>query len=309
VNVVNQQVKYNVTRFFDKIYLSTQAFSVNGNSSLKKYKELLVMQDPYSVNLIQNVLPSSIQSLSTVYKIGYRVWTGISNAVTKVPSLTYNNIYYKDIPYNHEWNITSELYKEELQIANGKFTTRADPNAYRNYNDIYNSVNYSINDTNSYRFATFVWYVSDPGSNNFNYLNLQLSDATSPFIDSLYKTVYTNSSSGSKLMIHYRFEDVNDDNLDILDENNYSSFWINGNGNDTNQPFIDEANRINVDIDPYYGFVDSEYNSVTSTLSFKLQVPYYIQSSFHNRLAVYVRIGLPQSSIYSFSSARCYFSS
>ena len=305
VNNINSNVPYIVSGFSNRIFLSVRAYSVNGNVCLKKYGEVLVMQDPYSVTLIKDVLLQNIQPLSSSTRIGYRVWGGKIYSYN-VPPLTDNNQYYKNIPYDHQRSIVDTQYNEELQIVNGKFRTRANTNSYKNYQDIYNNINYSVNEGNEYRFATFAWIFSNPNTDTFTYLNIDIMDASQTFFN--WNVAYTDGYYSKKLLIHYRFEDIADNNLTTLSGDNFSTYWINGNGNDGNTAFISGGNRMNINIDPLYGFFSSSYNSTTKILSFKLSIPFAIPSEYYERITSYVRIGIPQSSDYSFSYIRAYLS-
>jgi hypothetical protein len=109
--------------------------------------------------------------------------------------------------YNHNSNLLIGTYSNELQLANGYFTS-SNSFAYLDYGQNYNPIsgsytypNYtSIAITSSVRWATFVWYIA--GTNKIgNY-------ATITFNNHNLRSTSVDTVSGQPLYRFFKFDDI-----------------------------------------------------------------------------------------------------
>ena len=193
-----------------------------------------IIYDPLSLNLIKNS-PSDIPYADGSQ--GYRIWAGVPNA-KGVVELSKNLISYKDIKYDHAWNISSNnnLLADPIQgltnidatneiiLFNGKHVTRGYSetingityNPYITYSNISSSVfdfqeskntssiiqpNYDIL-TSTHKLASYVWMIDKRLSKQYNYLRIQ--------IEGVNATIQNINNSGN-----IKFIDTASSNIEI----------------------------------------------------------------------------------------------
>jgi hypothetical protein len=215
---------------------------------------------------------------------------------------------YSSISYDHTISIATPQgnydYTEELQIARGRFVTKALPFAYLNYTGFYgdaslNNIDYSIINANQYRYATFVWSVQDLSySELYTNLNIILEDMSSNPI--IFNTIaYLDTSFNSPIELYYRLEDKYKPTIGI---GSNSTNWIAGN-NKTN-PLITSSNFRLTDLYPYSGVC---YTTIfNNCLRFNVLLPYILNSINSSSINIYVRIGIPLNIPFSFTNLKIY---
>ena len=247
---------------------------------------------------------------------GFRVFSSTSISGTFVSQYVYSTsgagTAYTSVPFANDWNLTSTSTTSaslagnynatgELMIANGQFTV--DPTYAINYSGYYygvtatNSYNYTtlISSTQSdgYRYVTFAWKV-DPSLSASSNINISFSgNATVSGT-----TGYLVDSTGSTPMkVYFRFEDKTA-NLVSFTGSNYSTYWINANGN---TPGVAASSQnyyvIPSDKIPYYsGTIITTSSNIKASLPFSSPLSSSNSVISGSNLYVYVRIGLPTTS-------------
>jgi len=253
-----------------------------------------IITDGPSLNLI-SIIPNTVPLLIlNNYIIGCRIWSAPNAASQNCPELKYSSTSYKDIIYNHLWNITennnTNTYnsitidkRTELLIYNGFFTTKGtNTNGYIDYSSYGNTINYStISDT--YRFATFAWNIPNKSTAystlSFTIYNLQSTSE----ITLVGGTLKINNTP---LQIYYKFEDTNSS---TFNKTTYNSVWINANSS---------SNIVNsdtfYDTNSSYGTLGGRTNSTyNNDATFSVFIP--LIDNTPTTTYLYCRLCLPMS--------------
>jgi len=296
-----------MSSYTSQLQVTATAYNIIDNSYSCISNIISIICDPESINFI-NSFPNSIPSVRNTPVIGFRVYSGkkVSN---NLPPVMYNaTTPYSSISYDHTISIATPQgnydYTEELQIARGRFVTKALPFAYLNYTGFYgdaslNNIDYSIINANQYRYATFVWSVQDLSySELYTNLNIILEDMSSNPI--IFNTIaYLDSSFNSPIELYYRLEDKYNP---IIGTESISTYWIAGN-NKTN-PLITSSNYNLLNYSPYTGVCYTDMSG--NQLRFNVLLPYVINSNNADNINIYVRIGIPLNTPFSFTNLKIY---
>jgi hypothetical protein len=244
---------------------------------------------------------------------GCRVYSASSYPSFNVPAYLYENQQYSNILYSNTWDITDTSISytlpnsttvtidatNELQLTNGVFTTRANPDAYHDYRPTFyyegttvqnNTLDYSGVTTAGYRYTTFAWNI--PTSGEYFSLVFTLNGTTS--------TVSTTIPI-PKFQLYYRLEQ--DSSPFPTSSTSYSSIWADGNGL-PGTPFGNGnywGNGTSVPDVVYSGFVSNGTNPTPSSLSIPVSLP-TLRSGRSSVVRLYCRIGLSMDTNFGFSN-------
>jgi hypothetical protein len=289
-----------VSTYTNSITMSGVANNVYGSSSPFSATPLSTLIDGPSVSLVYSTLPQTLPSLTSgVSTIGFRVTSGVAGA-GNVPPFNASGTPYANTAYDNTADIRS---LEELQVANGTFTTKTgQAYAYSNYTTAQydatqqNSADYSSIPSTGYRYATFAWRITPASPTVYGTLTFTLTGT------STLSVVNTLAYAGSSpLQLFYRTEDVT--SSAPTNAGSLSSAWINGNSTTgiqtTSGNYFLPTTYTST---PNWGLNSVTVNGTTST-TFSLKVqPLNVTSGMELRL--YCRIGLPMAELCRFTTLR-----
>jgi len=224
--------------------------------------------------------------------------TSATAGAANVPPFNNSGTPYANTAYNNALDIAST---QELQIANGKFTTPTGPGqtyAYKNYTTYYytssllNTVNYSGISASGYRYTTFAWRISAAYPSVYNKLTFRLYNTSGVTITN--GVAYAGSSA---IQLYYRLEDAA--SSAPTDTGNMSSAWINGNS--ISAPVTTSGNYYiptTYTSVPYSGLLIGATN-VSPYVNFPVFIPPLTINT--ETINVYCRIGIPMNVNFSFS--------
>ena len=314
INIVNPAVGYTTTTYSSTISVSSTVYNLIGTTAVLTSGSLSAISDPASVTLVYTTLQQSLGSMTNSAKTGYRVWSGLTayNSNT-LPSITSSGTAYSTIVYDNSWDISgvSGSYNpsQELQVGNGLFQTiTSSTTAYKNYSGTYyssiltNSVNYSGIYTGGYRYATFVWYGTAPGSGNYSGIYFIINGQT--VTTTIYSGLaYADAGHSNKIIAFYRIEDNNNLSLST-DGSTLTSNWISA--NDTTPSPVNSSNYYSPST-YYYGLNSASTTSTTTTFDVNLPVPFTSTNVSGTNIRIYFRIGLPMNISFAFTTITGYF--
>ena len=312
------------TIYGNSISIYAVAYNVNGPSSFLSATSINCIVDGPSYVLVYQTFAQTIQNIGTdTPNTGYRIWSapGMNNDYTTnnptIPNLTYNGTPFYQIQYDNTASINITPYTNDLQVSNGSFQTLASAKAfnglqpgYIDYRSYYynktqqNTFNYTISDSlGGYRYATFVWKAIYPsGGGSYNTLSVTLNGLSNPTI---FNGSLAYADQTNKILLFYRFEDKN--NL-IPNGNVSTTNWIDGNNN---YPYmVNSANyfRLSPTGFPFYGNTTIQ-NDTSSSTKFNLTIPVAFPFIYIDNIYIYVRVGLPMNSNYTFKTITAKLSS
>jgi photosystem II stability/assembly factor-like uncharacterized protein/predicted acyltransferase (DUF342 family) len=326
-----QAIIYNNANYRNQIPLTTVfAYNPVGTVASNSSSPINAIFDNPTYNLYLSFQNSTSAILSTSAVTGYRVYSGVPQIGTKVPTvLNGGTTRYYNIPFDNTWSLVSATNggydgTQELLIAGGAFRT-SNPTykidyANRKYvsgdavNPGASQFNYStmVSTAGTYRYVTFAWKV-DTNLSNGKFLNFSLSG------QKLYKVnnlLYADNTGTTKILIYYRYEDTAA--LSTFSSNNSSTYWISANENAAdsinNQGVVGGANYFTVGNNlPYYNTPTiSISNDTNATIT--VGPPFTLSQSTtglpQGNIYVYLRIGLPMNiTDVNLTSIKAYFSS
>jgi hypothetical protein len=286
--------------------------------------------------------PVTIQSVSGSSVSGFRVWSAppsVSPVLNSSPAIYYylppeygfntNTVAYRSFPYQQTWSIinTSTSYltytidtSYELQYFNGSYQTIASSGGggdsalgYLDYSTYYqNSLNYSgvPKSATAYRFATFVWNYTGPGSyNNFNFSFKNFLCRNSGITLSTSNGFYyiSNNSNTQRFFFNYRAEQTNGSGaITPSGGTNYSTVWVDGNNTSYQTTSSGLALGASIGSGNFYTPNNNSlvYPQATSTISYtssnlNITVGQILFDQTQN-YTIYARIGLPMIDNYKF---------
>jgi hypothetical protein len=314
INIVHSSVGYTTTTYSSTISVSSTVYNLIGTTAVLTSGSLSAISDPLSVTLVYTTLQQSLGSMTNSAKTGYRVWSGLTafNSNT-LPNITSSGTAYSTIQYDNTWDISgvSGSYNpsQELQVGNGLFQTiTSSTTAYKNYSGTYysstltNSVNYSGIYTAGYRYSTFVWYGTAPGSGNYGgiYFIINGQTVTTTVFSGL---AYADAGHSNKIIAFYRIEDNNSLSLST-DGSTLTSNWISA--NDTTPAPVNSSNYYSGST-YYYGLNSVSTTSTTTTFDVNLPVPFTSTNVSGTNIRIYFRIGLPMNIQFAFTTITGYF--
>jgi hypothetical protein len=294
----------NTEYYSESLVMNVKAYNIlDTASSGTDSAPFPIIIDPRSINLIKTGLKQSINlayANTTIFNSGFRVWSGVAgnNNLPSSPVL-FNDKRYLEYPYDNSWDISSF---QELQISNGKFITKSSTFGYKDYRNSYynttskNDKDYSQISATGYRYATFVWNISNP-PNNLVYGKLMVQiTGTNIVMKKNSSMVYIDNNYTKKILLFYRFEKKTDPNVYV---NSYSTNWIDGNSTKERQ-----VSKGNYYLDyPLCGIIGDPYINSGDT-TFNLLIPINIMSSNFQDYNLYVRVGTPQEIDFSFENIK-----
>ena len=201
-----------------------------------------VVIDGPSFNLINNVIPRQIPTITNVNTIGCRCYSAPGGVAGTPPFITAGGQSYSQILYNQEWDISSQPVaggvdaRAEIMVANGRFTTPGGvtPNPYKDYRIYFNNtagVDYSgiLPATGGYRYATFVWRVPESGGLSYSNLRIILNGITGGGGLDFNGVNNVVSIGVNPLRIFYRFENLASLAPADTGAQNFTTVWADGN--------------------------------------------------------------------------------
>jgi hypothetical protein len=288
--------------------------SISGSASASN--TLAVQMDYKSGRDLPTTIPDVVYN-STV--TGCRVYSASSYPSFNVPTYLYQNQQYSNIVYSNTWDITDTSISytlpsngvtvtidaaNELQLTNGVFTTRANPDAYHDYRPTFyyegtsvqnNTLDYSGITTSGYRYATFAWNI--PTAGEYFSLVFTLNGTTS----TLSTTVPIPN-----FQLYYRLEQ--NSSPFPTNSSSYSSIWADGNSlsgtPSGSPPFVNGnywGNGTAVPDVVYTGFVSNGTNPTPSSFSIPVFLP-TLRSGRSSDIRLYCRIGLSMDTNFGFSN-------
>ena len=322
----NSGLTYTNASYSKTIPFSATAYNlINGTSATSTAINAIV--DYPSINLITNVFATSIQPITanTGGISGYRVYSGVPQAGTTVPTIQYSGASYYTIPYQNTWSIvsTTNTYSSytnidassELMVAAGQI--RSFDGIYMiNYSPYYyglssaNTLNYSTISQSGYRYATFVWAVNSSSglSGTYGTLNVYLNGVSNNG-NNTGSVVYADSTN--KIQLFYRVEDTTSETTASLGGGNSSiaSYWISINDNTGTTSAASGNNYFTSTTNPYFT-APTVTNGSSVKVSAALSAPIVSNQSYvsNGNIYIYVRLGLPMNTSYSLTSVSAYLS-
>jgi hypothetical protein len=289
ITVTNRNIK---SATLSTTYTQLLSTSVKANNifstSIVSSSRIAVMVDGPSFNLVYNTLPQSIPSVAGTDVIGYRVISGTA-AANGVPPFTSSGSTYASVGYDNTLDIST---LEELQVANGTFTTpNAQTYAYSDYRSLYydstqlNTANYSGILSSGYRYVTFAWKIA-AGTYNTNII---------------FKINGISSTLPADLRLFYRVEDASSPNP--TNSASFTSSWVNGATNSgsvlqSGNYFypLSYSSILNVGLASGSAVINGSVATFTETITRGMGI---ISAQTIN---LYCRIGLPMNSAFSFTT-------
>ena len=283
--------------YTNSVTLSGIANNIYAASLSLAASPITTLIDGPSVALVYSTLPQTLPSLTAgVSRVGFRVYSGFAG-VANVPPFNEAGTPYANTAYDNTANISS---LEEVQIANGKFTTPSGQAfAYSNYTAcVYDDTNTNVADYSTipslgYRYATFAWRITPASPTVYGTLSFTLSNTSA--ITLTNTLAYAGSTP---ILLYYRIEDIT--SSAPTNASKLSSAWINGNSTTGTQ--VTSGNYFLPDTytsTPNWGLNSVTVNGATTTFNVKIQ-PLNITSGMEIRL--YCRIGLPMAERFTFST-------
>ena len=98
-----------------------------------------------------------------------------------------------------------------------------------------------------------------------------------------------------KILLHYRFENINSPEVIM---GTYSTYWIDG--NDKTNNMVNSANYFYTE-NTLCGIAENKTNNF-NTIFFNLLIPVIISKNNYSNYVVYIRVGLPQETDFSFET-------
>ena len=303
----------------------TAAYNAIGTSSASGLSATSIpaILDYPSYALINSSIPATVPSISTSSTNGARVYSGVANGTTFVPSFLFDaTTPYTSKLYNHSWSLVNNANTggydgtQELMIANGAFQTNSNTYAI-NYSTylygvgLYNSLNYSTlisSSATNYRFSTFAWAIPSGLTGNYGSLNVTINALAN--INSVNQVLFCSDNT-TRMLLFYRIEDTTKlGTVSAVDGTSYSTNWIsiNEDGSTTSLVNVGGGNYRTSDGALYKAATKTVSQngtalSTTSTVSvdsnsvlnISAGIPYALTPDQYGtgNLKIYVRIGLP----------------
>ena len=222
---------------------------------------------------------------------GYHVTSAFvyPGASASVPDFTAaGNTPYANTAYN---NSSTILGQQELQTFNGFFQSiTGSSNGYLNYTGFrydptnFNTVNYSAISATGYRYATFVWNITQ---NLTNYTGLVFTfHSVSPAITITNNLAYFGTTP---IQLYYRIEDSNSPTPTNLAS--FTTSWIDGNTT-AGTPSGSGNYYLPTDLTQALNYGLTSVSGTTSPV-FTVKVPAALTVSANNRFRLYCRVGFP----------------
>ena len=322
----NSGLTYTNTVYSKTIPFSATAYNLLGGTGATATAINAIVDYP-SINLITNVFATSIQPITanTGGISGYRVYSGVPQAGTTVPTIQYSGASYYTIPYQNTWSIvsTTNTYSSytnidassELMVAAGQIRS-FDSNYMINYSPYYyglgsaNTLNYSTITQSGYRYATFVWAVNSSSglSGTYGTLNIYLNGVSNNG-NNTGSTVYADATN--KIQLFYRVEDTTSGTTASLSGGNSSiaSYWISINDSTGTTATANGNNYFTITTNPYFT-APTVTNGANVKVSASLSAPIVSNQSYvsNGQIYIYVRLGLPMNTSYNLTSVSAYLS-
>jgi hypothetical protein len=326
VRFSNTGLTYTSNSYSKTIPFSATAYNLIGGTNATATAINAIVDYP-SIDLINNVFATSIQPITTNTGgvSGYRVYSGVPQAGTTVPTIRYSGASYYTIPYQNTWSIvsTTNTYSSytnidassELMVAEGQIRS-FDSNYMINYTPYYyglgtaNTLNYSTISQTGYRYATFVWAVNSSSglSGTVNNLNVYLNGVSNN-VNNTVSTVYADSTN--KIQLFYRVEDTTSENTASLlgGRDSIASYWISINDNTGTTSTASGNNYFTITTNPYFT-APTVTNGSTVKVTAALTPPIVSDQSYvlNGKIYIYVRLGLPMNTSYNLTSVSAYLS-
>ena len=326
VRFSNTGLTYTSDSYSKTIPFSATAYNLIGGTNATASAINAIVDYP-SINLINNVFATSIQPITanTGGVRGYRVYSGVPQEGTTVPTIRYSGASYYTIPYQNTWSIvsTTNTYSSytnidassELMVAQGRIRS-FEGNYMIDYAPYYyglgtaNTLNYSAISQSGYRYATFVWAVNSSSglSGTLNNLNVYLNGVSNNGNNTV-STVYADSTN--KIQLFYRVEDTTSADTASLSagSNSIASYWISINDNTGTTSTASGNNYFTITTNPYFT-APTVTNGSTVKVSAALAAPIVSGQSYvsNGNIYIYVRLGLPMNTSYNLTSISAYLS-
>ena len=316
IDISNSQITgtfsqtYNTSIILNDISLNNIVDSIN----FVPASSINTIVDYPSYELVNNIQTIQTLSSSSGALPGYRVWSAPSSNTmdpsgivpylyissgSDIPNGTANvSMGYSDISYNNSWDISNltSIYgvSSELLIANGYFTTNHD--YYLDYSGNYsggiqNAVNYlPSNMGTEYRYATFVWDISN---NNYNNVTVSIDFSNTTLYTNTNGYIYFDENLTQALGLYYRLGDNYVDSFGTYNSTTYypNTLWISMNSNPNIQ--INATNAYQDSSSVYYASPTSISNITNGYLSVNTAFPQSMATITGDTIYLYVRIGIP----------------
>jgi len=282
------------------VFRSTITLSVTANNpygtsgSLSAAPIPAIVDGPSYVLIYQTLaqtLPSIVQAGASIpgyHVTSASVYPGAASAVPAFSTLT--GTPYANTAYD---NTSTILGQQELQTFNGFFQTITSAvSGYLNYTGFrydqtnFNTVNYSAIATTGYRYATFVWNITQSLT---NYTGLVFTfHSVSPAITITNNLAYFGTSP---IQLYYRIEDSNSPAPTNLAS--FTTSWIDGNTT-AGTPSGSGNYYLPTDLTQALNYGLTSVSGSTSPV-FTVKVPAALTVSANNRFRVYCRVGFPMN--------------
>jgi hypothetical protein len=294
--------------FTTSIPITIQANNIIGSTSSTYGTPIAAIIDGPSYTLAYSTFTSTIPTIGTsTANIGTRIWSGTTPGTFNSTNILNVSTSYSALGtlYDHSQPINgSGSYSNELQIANGKITTKGSTNttAYLDYTALKysssatNTLNYSgITATSgTYRYATFAWKIPSETATTYSSVTLTINGTTDTLtVTSSGTTAYT-SIGGENLKLYYRVEDATSAGT-LAIASSISTDWISANYV-SGGTLVSSSNYTNTSYEPFNGIART--GGITGT-TYKVLIP---ASTWSSSSYLYCRIGLPMAQTFSFTT-------
>lgn len=257
--------------------------------------------------------PNTLLSKTSFTK-GYRVLT--QNPLSLSPSP--NNFTLEVQNYDHNFNLLTPDYIDELPILKGSYKTRASEASYLNNIKNFGGPDYSQMSTETnFRYSTFSWNVDINETTTLNKLEFKFTDfnANGLVIRDDQQSAIT---SGGKFVAYYRFVELdssgnvilpqdNEDNPSVLtsywlDANKYSSYFKGYYNKPVNNGILGGLLFTGSDVSPIN-------NPASSDFTYNLQSHSILpKTSGKYGYKIYLMVGIKMDANISFSDVYCKYS-
>jgi hypothetical protein len=294
--------------FTTSIPIMIQANNIIGSTSITYGTPIAAIIDGPSYTLAYSTFSTTtIPNIGTTsVSTGTRIWSGTTPGTFNSANILNGSTSYSALGtlYDHSQPINGTgNYSNELQIANGKITTKGSTTtAYLNYSTLKysssgtNTLNYSGIDATSgtYRYATFAWKIPANTSATYSSVTLTINGTSStPTVNSSGITAYT-SIGGENLKLYYRVEDATSAGT-LAIASSISTDWISANYV-SGGTLVSSSNYTNTSYEPFNGIART--GGITGT-TYKVLIP---AATWSSSSYLYCRIGLPMAQTFSFTT-------
>lgn len=294
--------------FTTSIPITVQANNIIGSTSITYGTPIAAIIDGPSYTLAYSTFSTTtIPNIGTTsVSTGTRIWSGTTPGTFNSTNILNGSTSYSALTtlYDHSQPINGTgSYSNELQIANGKITTKGSTTtAYLNYSTLKysssgtNTLNYSTIDAPSgtYRYATFAWKIPANTSRTYSSVTLTINGTLStPTVNSSGITAYT-SIGGENLKLYYRVEDATSAGT-LTIASSISTDWISANYV-SGGTLVSSSNYTNTSFEPFNGIART--GGITGT-TYKVLIP---AATWSSSSYLYCRIGLPMAQTFSFTT-------